>query len=163
MSNTNQNLLNLVLDPEDLTAIMNSLDDAARLLPESPLTSEQRISLNAISVDNKIFAAEVLDEMNTNPIDAINATYSKDNLANDIQLFEQAETILTRLMNLVKRLEDVKRMAGHEAYGVSTAVYGMYNLIANTAANSSAQNSYDRLKVRFQGQGRPEDTGPAEL
>ncbi len=157
MSNTSQNLLNQVLDGAVITQIMDSLAVIEAALPDSTLTPEERSSLNAISVNNKVFAEEVLDEMNTNPLPGITATYSKDSLANDLQLFEQVETITSRTANIVQKLDDLKRVAGHEAYGMATGAYNMYESMARTGI-PGAQNSYDRLKPRFAGQGgRPED------
>ena len=157
MSNTNQNLLDQVLDGAIMTQIMDSLAVIEGALPDSTLTPEQRSSLNAISVNNKVFAEEVLDEMTTNPHAAVTAAYNKDSLANDLAFFEQVETITSRTLDIVQRLNDLKRVAGHEAYGMATGAYAIYETLAKTGA-PGAQNSYDRLKVRFAGQGgRPED------
>src|SRR5690606_20789328 len=158
MSNTNQNLLNQVIAALTLTEISESLATAEAALPDATLTDEQRRSLNAISVDNKVFAEEMLDEMNTNPNAAVNATYNLELLANDLQLFEQVESIISRLLDIVQRLNDVKRLAGHEAYGMATAAYGVLEVMARTGV-PGAQASYDRLKVRFanSGGGKPAD------
>jgi hypothetical protein len=157
MSNTNQNLLNQTLEALTVTEIMEALNTAAAALPDATLTDEQRRNLNAISVDNKVFAEEVLDEMNTNPNAAVNATYNLEFLANDLQLFEQVESIISRLMDMVQRLEDVKRLAGHEAYGMATGAYGMLEVMARTGV-PGAQASFDRLKPRFaKSGGRPAD------
>ena len=162
MSNTNQNLLNQTLAALSVTEIMEALNTAAAAFPDATLTDEQRKSLNAISVDNKVFAEEMLDEMNTNPNAAVNATYNLEFLANDLQLFDQVESIMARLMDMLQRLDDVKRLAGHEAFGMATGAYGMLDVMARTGV-PGAQASYDRLKVRFAGQGRPSGTGETEL
>ena len=161
MSNTNQNLLNQVIDANVMATIMESLATVQAALPDSTLTPEQRSSLNAISVDNKVFAEEVLNEMDTNPLAAVNATYNRDYLANDLQLFGQRETIETRLMDLLQRVRDLKRMAGHESYGMATGAYGMIEVMARTGV-PGAQASYDRLKVRYAGQGGRNPTPPLQ-
>ncbi len=161
MSNTNQNLLNQTLAALAVTEIMDALTTVASALPDATLTDEQRRSLNAISVDNKVFAEEMLDEMNTNPNAAVNATYNLAFLANDLQLFEQVESIISRMMDIIQRLDDVKRLAGHEAYGMATAAYGMLEVMARTGV-PGAQASYDRLKVRFAGQGGRTPAPPLE-
>ena len=152
MSNTNQNLLNQTLAALSVTEIMEALNTAAAAFPDATLTDEQRKSLNAISVDNKVFAEEMLDEMTINPNAAVNATYNLEFLANDLQLFDQVESIMARLMDMLQRLDDVKRLAGHEAFGMATGAYGMLDVMARTGV-PGAQASYDRLKVRFAGQG----------
>ena len=162
MSNTNQNLLNQTLAALSVTEIMEALNTAAAAFPDATLTDEQRKSLNAISVDNKVFAEEMLDEMTINPNAAVNATYNLEFLANDLQLFDQVESIMARLMDMLQRLDDVKRLAGHEAFGMATGAYGMLDVMARTGV-PGAQASYDRLKVRFAGQGRPAGTGETEL
>ena len=157
MSNTSQNLLNQTLASLEISEIMEALNTVAEALPDATLTDEQRGSLNAISVDNKVFAEEMLDEMNTNPNAAVNATYNLGFLANDLQLFEQVESIITRLKDILQRLDDVKRLAGHEAYGMATGAYGMLEVMARTGV-PGAQASYDRLKVRFaKSSGKPVD------
>ena len=158
MSNTNQNLLNQVIAALTVTEISESLATVESALPDATLTDEQRRSLNAISVDNKVFAEEMLDEMNTNPNAAVNATYNLEFLDNDLELFRQVETIISRLMDILQRLDDLKRLAGHEAYGMATAAYGMLEVMARTGV-PGAQASYDRLKPRFakSGGGKPVD------
>ena len=152
MSNTNQNLLNQTLAALSVTEIMEALNTAAAAFPDATLTDEQRRTLNAISVDNKIFAEEVLDEMNTNPNAAVNATYNLEFLTNDLQLFDQVESIKSRMRDMMQRLDDVTRLAGHEGYGMATGAYGMLEVLARTGV-PGAQASYDRLKARFAGQG----------
>src|SRR5690554_2653402 len=155
MSNTNQNLLNQVMAALALTEITESLDNVESALPNATLTDEQRSSLNAISVDNKVFVEELLDEMTNNPNAAVNATYSMEFLGNDLQLFEQTESIISRVMDILQRLEDIKRLAGHEAYGMATGAYGLLEVMARTGV-PGAQSSYDRLKPRFSKSGKPD-------
>lgn len=152
MSNVNQNLVNQILAPLAMTAITDALNTVESSLPDATLTDEQRRTFNAISVDNKIFAEEVLDEMTTNTSVTIPPFFNKDLLATDLQLFEQVESIKSRMLNIVQRLDDLLRVAGHESYGMSTAVYGMFEMMARSGV-PGAQASYDRLKVRFAGQG----------
>ncbi|MDN3725537.1 hypothetical protein QRD02_14220 [Aequorivita sp. SDUM287046] len=157
MSNTNQNLLNQVLAELAITEIMEALTTVESALPTATLTDEQRRELNSINVDNKVFAEEVLDEMNTNPIAAVNGTYNKEFLANDLSLFEQTESILSWMKNISQRVEDIRRLAGHEGYGLATAAYGMYDVLARSGV-PGAQASYDRLKPRFaKNGGKPVD------
>lgn len=162
MSNTNQNLLNQVMAALALTEITESLDNVESALPNATLTDEQRSSLNAISVDNKVFVEELLDEMTNNPNAAVNATYSMEFLGNDLQLFEQTESIISRVMDILQRLEDIKRLAGHEAYGMATGAYGLLEVMARTGV-PGAQSSYDRLKPRFSKSGKPDAEPEMEI
>ncbi|MBK5213119.1 MAG: hypothetical protein JJE55_05605 [Flavobacteriaceae bacterium] len=152
MSNVNQNLLNQALSPETITSIMESLTAVESNLPDSTLTDEQRRTYNAISVDNKVFAEHVLDEMNINTTVTIPAFYNKEFLDNDLTLNTQAQSIRSRMLNIVQRLDDIIRLTGHEGYGMSTSVYGMFEMMARSGV-PGAQASYDRLKERYQSQG----------
>ena len=158
MSNVNQNLLNQALDPEIIIEIMENLETVEHNLPDATLNEEQRLTYNAISVDNKVFAEHVLDQMTTNTTVDIPSFYNKDFLANDLALNSQAHSIRSRMMNIVQRLDDIIRLTGHEAYGMSTSVYGMFQMMSRSGV-PGAQASYDLLKERFQrqgGEGRPE-------
>lgn len=159
MSNTNQNLLNQTLAALTLTEISEALTVVESALPNGTLNDEQRRALNSINIANKVFAEEVLDEMNTNPIPAVNTTYSKEYLANDINLFEQMESIISRIKNITQKLEDIRRIAGHEAYGIATAAYYMLEGMARSGV-PGAQASYDRLKVRYASNGGNQNAEP---
>lgn len=150
--------MNQALDPGVIAAIMESLTTVESALPDSTLTDEQRKTYNAISVDNKIFAQQVLDEMTTNTTVTIPAFYNPVFLENDLTLHTQVQSIKSRMLNIVQRLDDLLRLTGHEGYGMGIAVYGMFEVMARSGV-PGAQASFDRLKERFAGQGgdgRPE-------
>jgi len=162
MSNVNQNLVNEILAPLAMTAITDALTAVESALPDATLTEEQRRTFNAISVDNKVFAEEVLDEMTINTTVTIPPVFDRSLLATDLELFEQVESIKSRMLNIVQRLDDLLRVAGHESYGMATAVYGMFEVMARTGV-PGAQASYDRLKVRFQNQGGARPVSEPEM
>ena len=148
MSNVSQNLIDQALAPAAQTAITDAMTVVEANLPSIALTDEQRTSYNAISVDNKVFAEEVLDEIRSNPTVIIPAFFNPAFLENDLQIFEQLESVETRMRNLLMRITDLKRMAGHEAYGMATAVYTLYE-IGNRTGQPGAKQSYERLSARF--------------
>lgn len=156
MANITDNRINQTISPADLTAINAEITNLnASLSFLQALTDPERDGLLSLDVDNKVFVDDALDEISNNPNNAailppfINSGYLK----NDITLFEQLDSIESELRNLLSRISDTKRIAGHEAYVISLTAYNLYG-IATNAGIPGAKQSYDRLKVRFAGQGR---------
>lgn len=156
MANITQNRIDHTIDATNLStlnAAINTLHTTLSFLVG--LTDEERDSLSGLDVDNKVFVDEAFDEISNNPNNPailppfINSGYLK----NDITLFEQLDSIESELKNLLTRISDTKRLAGHEAYAMSLTAYNLYAM-ASAAGIPGAKQSYDRLKVRFAGQGR---------
>jgi hypothetical protein len=153
MANITDNRINQTISPADLTAINAAIANLnASLSFLQALTDEERVALLGLDVNNKVFVDEALDEMTNNGA-ILPAFISTGNLKNDVTLFEQLDSIESELLNLVSRISDTKRIAGHEAYAISLTAYNMYAMASN-AGIPGAKQSYDRLKVRFAGQGR---------
>lgn len=153
MSNVSQNLMNTTITDVNLESIMTGLATAEGLLPPGgTLTEEQRASYGAINVDNKNFAEDVLREMTTNPSTTIPAFFDPAFISNDLKFYDQLESIASKLGQMQRKVADLKRMAGHEAYGFATAVYATYQVGAR-AGMPGSQESLERLQPRFEGQG----------
>ena len=152
MSNSQRNLINEVLSEEAMTTIMEAITAVSRSLPPIVITDEERSSYNAISIDNKIFVDEVINELRINPDLNLGAYMDPQIIENDRDLFEQVETIESRMENVLNLVRDIKRMVGHESYGTSIEIYGMLGVMKKSG-RLGAKQSYDRLKVRFEGQG----------
>lgn len=156
MANITDNRIDYTIPPADVTTVTTAIVNLnATLSFLQALTDPERDALLSLDVDNKIFVDDALDEISNNPNNAailppfINSGYLK----NDITLFEQLDSIESELLNLLSRISDTKRIAGHEAYVISLTAYNLYG-IATNAGIPGAKQSYDRLKVRFAGQGR---------
>jgi hypothetical protein len=162
MANINDNRVNLTLTPAQLTTVstaISSLNSTLSML--LALTDDERASLLGINVDNKQFVDETLEEMTNNG--AILPTYlNVQNLQKDVQLFEQLDGLHSQLMNVVQKISDTRRLAGHESYNMSLAVYKMYEA-ATQMGIPNARQSYDRLKQRFQQSSgsSSQNTGPS--
>ncbi len=78
------------------------------------------------------------------------------NLITDFTLFEQLDSIKSGLMLALRRVEDLQRIAGKEAYEVATQVYRQYGN-ASDAGIPDAKESYEKLKQRYNGNGRPNE------
>ena len=88
------------------------------------------------------------------------AYISPASLQKDLDLYNQLDSIESRLSNLLQKISDTKRLAAHEAYSAALTAYKLFEA-AHDAGIPNATNSYLRLRQRFQNQGgRPNDTTP---
>jgi hypothetical protein len=154
MSNLSENRLNVVLSAADMTAINTSIAAIVAKVPaNTTLTDEQRNSYNAINVANKVFAEDCLVEAQANGTGILPGFINLTVLQNDLTAFEQLDSIASALSNVLQRIEDAKRIAGHEAYGQATNIYNSFKQAHDSGiANSTA--SYQKLKVRYDAQGK---------
>jgi hypothetical protein len=152
MSNLSENRLNVVLPVADVTAINTSIAAILSKIPaNTTLTDEQRKNYNAIDVDNKVFAEDCLVEAQINGTGIIPSFLNLTNLQNDLTIFDQLDSIYSALQNVVQRIEDARRIAGHEAYGQANVIYKAFtNAHESGVPNSTA--SYNKLKVRYDAQ-----------
>jgi Zn-dependent metalloprotease len=86
--------------------------------------------------------------MNSNGANILPTWVNMANITNDFTFFEQTDEVLTLFKNVVLRLSDSQRIAGREAYAAALKVYDLYKSAAE-AGVPGAQESYDKLKVRF--------------
>ena len=160
MSNITENRLNLVLSAADITAINTAIAAITAKLPTPSLNEAQRKDFQAIDVDNKVFCEDVVTEMNISGAGILPPFLNATFIQNDLNLFEQMDAVEASLMNVLQKVADLKRIAGHEAYGMSNAVYKIYTA-ANFAGVPGAKQAYDKLKLRYDAQGngagRPND------
>ena len=162
MANITENLVNTVIADADLTTIETSAQTINDTLDPylRSLTDEERESLFALNVDNKVFVEEALQEISTNGAilpDAISETFLK----NDLTFFNQLDEMETQIRNQLRKVQDTKRLAGHEAFATALAAYQLYKALS-VAGISGAKESADRLGERFLsigGAGRPADEG----
>ena len=146
LSNTTIPATGMVVVQGGLTAISTELDPILQTL-----TDEQRESLLSLNVDNKVFVEEALEEITSNGAilpSAVNATF----LANDLAFFNQLNGLEGQLENLLQRIRDTKRVAGHEAYAMALTIYTLYKALAASGV-AGAQASADKLGERFAQQG----------
>jgi hypothetical protein len=151
MGNITENRLNAVIAAADLTTINTSIATISSKLPTASLTEDQRELLKAIDADNKIFVEDVLIEMGISGSGILPAFINQTFISNDLSLFEQLDTLEAAVANLARKIADLKRIAGDEAYTAALAVYKIYDG-ANRAGVPGAKQAYDKLKVRFNSQ-----------
>lgn len=161
MSNITENKLNAVIAAADLTIINTSITTITGKLPVASLTDDQRLGLKSIDINNKVFVEDVLTEMSVSGSGIIPAFINPAFINSDLVLFEQLDALEAGVLNLSRKIADLKRIAGDEAYTGALAVYRIYD-VANQAGVPGAKQAYDKLKMRFNSQntgvGRKVDT-----
>ncbi len=153
MSNLSENRINVILSADDITAINTSITTILSKVPaNTTLTDEQRLSYNAINVANKVFTEDCLAEAQANGAGIVPGFINLTNLQNDLTVFEQLDLVASALTNALQRIEDARRIAGHEAYGLANPIYNAFKSAHdNGIANATA--SYNKLKARYDTQG----------
>ena len=153
MSNLSENRIDVVLAPADFQTMIDSIRAFVDLLPNgTSLTDEQRSRYMAINVANKVFSEDVLSESATLGSDILPAYVRLPALENDLVVFKQLDDLENQLNNALQRLQDAKRVAGHEAYSQSTVIYNAIKM-ASDVGIPNAKAAYTKLKVRFDAQG----------
>lgn len=163
MSNFNENRLNLVFPAADITFINTSLNGILAKMPaNSSLSADQRDSYNAISVENKVFCEECLSEALSTGTGIVSSYVNLANFGNDLTLNNQMASLEGTVSNLLQRIQDIRRVTGHEGFKVGNVIYGDYARAAEMGIDN-AKAGYDRLKVRYDAQGNGGRKAETEL
>lgn len=153
MSNISENRINVVIPAADITIANTSVATILSKIPENTtLTDWQRVSYNAIKVENKVFADDCLLEAQLNGTGILSPYVNLVNLQNDLTVYAQLNGLESALTNALKRISDAKRIAGHEAFGIANKIYDDFKS-AHEAGISNATTAYEKLKVRYEAQG----------
>lgn len=153
MTNLSENRINVQLVAPDITAINNCIATILSKIPvNTSLTDEQRIRYNAINVANKVFAEDCLVEAQQNGSGILPGFINLTNMQNDITVFNQLDQVESALNNVLQRISDAKRIAGHEGYGQANVIYNAFKT-ANDNGIANAKSSVEKLKARYEAQG----------
>ena len=156
MANPNENRIDIVIAPLDLTNIGNGFTQISNGLDPytQALTEGERDSLFSIAEENEVFSDDALEQGQLLIAQFPPALQTVvNNMVNDTTLHGQLDVIEdTQIAPLVQRVKDTKRLVAHERY---TAAVAIYKMIETGAAIGlpGFQAAYDILKVRFAGQG----------
>ena len=152
MANLSENRLNEVLDPAVLNAAITALDAFMAGLPEGVLNDDQRRRYTGMDVDNRVFVETVLDVMASSGASVLPASFQLATLQVDYDLFEQVKSVLTRVAQVQRKLEDLLRISAHEAFTYALAVYAIYETMSK-AGSEDARAGFELMRERFAGQG----------
>ncbi|MFA9192461.1 hypothetical protein AAGV28_13870 [Flavobacterium sp. FZUC8N2.13] len=152
MSNLSNNRVNVAATAAQVTAVKAAFQTIMTNLPFlTGLTADERKSLNAIDVNNKVFAEDALAAAVNNPT-LVPAYISVPNMQLDMTLFNQLDELSGLANQLCERIEDTKMLAGSEAYNVALSLYKSFGAAADAGA-PGADSIVDKLKTRFANSG----------
>ena len=158
MSSLTENRLNEVVDPAVLTTALTALNDFMAALPEGALNDDQRRRYTGMDVDNRVFVETVVNVLRGSGASVLPTTFQFTTLQNDYDLFEQLQMVSERTKALQRKLDDLSRIAAHEAYTYSLAIYTIYEAMSK-AGSEDARAGYEQMRERFTrtGGSRPTD------
>ena len=152
MSNLSNNRLNVTATTAQITAVKTALQAVTTNLPFLiGLTTEERIALPAIDVNNKAFTEDAINA-GVNNASLIPSYVSVATMQNDMTLFSQLDEIIILIKQLLEKLEDTQLLAGSEAYTSALVLYKLFGSAAD-AGVPGADAITAQLKQRFAGQG----------
>jgi hypothetical protein len=158
MANVNDNRVDAIFNQEALQKIDDLTTELLSMIPDVALTDDERGKMVSMDVDNKVFAEDVLKELN-GPAKSILPTFiSATRYENDLVLADQADTIHAKLANVARRITDLQRVASSETMATASLVYN-FLLAADKAGVSGAKEPATKLKKRYERLGRKEDQG----
>jgi hypothetical protein len=155
MANIMKNRVNTVLSQNTITQITDCLKTIIELLPEKgaiTLEDEDRYRLQSLDVDNKAFVEDAIAELTSRGKDIIPAFITPQMMMVDLALHSQLDRIHGDVMDVLQRVEDMRRIAASEAKGVADVVYGVFGTAAD-AGLPGAQAAYDKMKPRYKNTG----------
>jgi hypothetical protein len=155
MANIMKNRLNTVLSQNAVNQINDSLQNVLQQLPEKgnvTLTDDDRYTLASLDVDNKAFVEDAIAETLARGAGIIPAFITGEMMQVDLTLFSQLDRVHGTLLDVLQRVEDMRRIAASEAYGAAGTVYGIFDTAAQ-AGLPGAQAAYDKLKARYKRNG----------
>jgi len=158
MSNLTNNRLNITATPAQITAIKGALQTILTNLPFLiGLTTEERVVLPAIDINNKVFTEDAI-MAGVNNTAMLPAFISVPNMQTDMTLFSQLDEIIILMKQLLEKLEDTQLLAGSEAYTSALVLYKLFGSAAD-AGIPGADAIVSQLRARFTSQGNtPADT-----
>ena len=160
MSNLNPNRINFTYPQNDVDSMKANALLTISLIPDTAvMTDVERAAGGDIDVVNKVFVEDCLHELTSNGASIMPGWFNTTDLSNDLTFFEQSDEIISVYSNIVTRLKDAQRIAGREAYVAATKAYNLYKSAAD-AGVAGAQESYDRLKTRFERSANPVQPHP---
>ena len=152
MSNLTNNRLNITATSAQITAVKGAL---TTILTNRPfligLTTDERITLPSIDVNNKAFTEDAINA-GVNNSSLIPAYVSIPNMQNDMALFIQLDEISLLLRQLLEKIDDTQQLAGSEAYVSALALYKLFGSAAD-AGVPGADAIVAQLKQRFTSNG----------
>ena len=157
MQNLNQNSF----PAAQVTATNTALTSLENIYePVAPnLTPDQREKMPKINVDNKAFVEDASNVLGMPAASAIIPPYiRKGDIDIDLLTFEQVDAVIIRMERLLGVLQDIRIVAGSEAYVTSLVVKKMVDAAAVAGINGADELSR-KLGQRFAANGNRGNSG----
>ncbi len=154
MSNLNNNRVNTIATAAQITAAKSAIQAVNTNLPFLVgLTTDERIALPAIDVNNKAFTEDAINSA-VNNATLLPSYISVSAMQNDLTLFNQLDELIVLVKQTLEKLEDTQLLAGSEAYTSGLMLYKLFGAAAE-AGMPGSDAVYNQLRQRFAGQGGP--------
>jgi hypothetical protein len=149
MANFNDNRISEMISKENFDEIRNAFTEISALIPEAALTDVERKSLVSMDVDNRVFADNVLIELDNGGAEIVPAYIKKENLRTDLVTAAQLEQLQVLCSNLLRKISDANRVVSSEAMTVSFLTYNLLSAVAKVGVNGAKEPAM-RLAPLFQ-------------
>ncbi len=159
MANLTNNRLNIVATEAQITAAKNSLVQFDAQFPFLiGLTVEEKTTLPAINVDNKIFTEDAINAA-VNNMDMLPGYLSVSGVQTDMKLFNQLDELVPMVRKQLEKLEDTRFLAGSEAYTTALMIYKLFGAAAESGI-PGADAIVAQLRERFTSNGNSPNNPP---
>jgi hypothetical protein len=159
MANLTNNRLNIVATEAQITAAKNSLVQFDAQFPFLiGLTVEEKTTLPAINVDNKIFTEDAINAA-VNNMDMLPGYLSVSGVQTDMKLFNQLDELVPMVRKQLEKLEDTRFLAGSEAYSTALMIYKLFGAAAESGI-PGADAIVAQLRERFTSNGNTPNNPP---
>ena len=159
MANLTNNRLNIVATEAQITAAKNSLVQFDAQFPFLiGLTVEEKTTLPAINVDNKIFTEDAINAA-VNNMDMLPGYRSVSGGQTDMKLFNQLDELVPMVRKQLEKLEDTRFLAGSEAYTTALMIYKLFGAAAESGI-PGADAIVAQLRERFTSNGNTPNNPP---
>ena len=159
MANLTNNRLNIVATEVQITAAKNSLVQFDAQFPFLiGLTVEEKTTLPAINVDNKIFTEDAINAA-VNNMDMLPGYLSVSGVQTDMKLFNQLDELVPMVRKQLEKLEDTRFLAGSEAYTTALMIYKLFGAAAESGI-PGADAIVAQLRERFTSNGNTPNNPP---
>ena len=159
MANLTNNRLNIVATEAQITAAKNSLVQFDAQFPFLiGLTVDEKTTLPAINVDNKIFTEDAINAA-VNNMDMLPGYLSVSGVQTDMKLFNQLDELVPMVRKQLEKLEDTRFLAGSEAYSTALMIYKLFGAAAESGI-PGADAIVAQLRERFTSHGNTPNNPP---
>ena len=159
MANLTNNRLNVVATAAQIASVKAALTTIDTNLPFLiGLTTEERILLPAINVDNKVFTEDAINA-GVNNAGMLPTFLSVSDMQTDLALFNQLDELIAMLKQTLEKLDDTQLLAGSESYSSALMLYKLFGAAADSGI-PGADAIVAQLRERFTSQGNTPSTLP---